>query len=188
MYASIDALGSPYKSVYMLVAIQGNLKWPWRWYVCSLPNWCVLCCFSLILHYPQNMDGPFYERVRLYYSWYAEAELEFCSHIAQELRHLQRDAGVVRSGCLVNRAYCVVDNVHVQTSVFHLCMLSPYPLPHPTLPGVPRVCLELLLTQVPCVLWGVPVPVWGLWSGPGVWVGRMPLYHIESFVLTCCTV
>lgn len=43
----------------------------------------------------KNMDGPFYEQVRQYYSWYAEAELEFCSHIVQELRQLQRDAGVV---------------------------------------------------------------------------------------------
>ena len=98
------------------------------------------------------MDGPFYEQVRQYYSWYAEAELEFCSHIVQELRQLQRDAGVVRSGCLVNCAYCVVDNVHVQTGAFCLCMLSPSPLLHPTPPGVQRVCLELLLTHIPCVL------------------------------------
>lgn len=192
MYASIDTLGPLYKSVCILVAIQGNLPLrgysPWRWNVCSLPNWCVFYCFFLILHYPQNMDGPFYEQVRQYYSWYAEAELEFCSHVVQELHQLQRDAGVVRSGCLVNCAYCVVDNEHVQTGAFCLCMLSPSPLLHPIPPGVQRVCLELLLTQVPCVLWGVSVPVWALWSGPGVWVGRMLLHYIEPLVLESCTV
>ena len=63
----------------------------------SLPNWCGISCLSLFGMHPQNMDGPFYERVRLYYSRYAEAELDFCSQMAQELRQLQRDAALVRA-------------------------------------------------------------------------------------------
>lgn len=70
-----------------------------------LPSWCSIY-LSLFGYYPQNMDGPFYERVRLYYSRYAEAELEFCSQMVQELRQLQRDASMVRNGGLVYCAYC----------------------------------------------------------------------------------
>ena len=51
------------------------------------------------------MDGPFYERVKLYYSRYAEAELDLCSQMVQELQQLQRDAGLVR---MVVGVACVV--------------------------------------------------------------------------------